>query len=567
MPRWSDEQIEKLIADYLAGEISDSQKAELEAVLLADPDRLRDFGECLLIEDELRRGLVDCREEGSPGLASVDGSRDATSPSTGTRSTGVVWAIAALILALVTLAVWKTNEPQDLADNQAEQLQEEGIEAPSSPNRLVAYLGRFDQCQWEHEQFTEGDHLSVGSRLALAAGKADVIFENGARVTIKGPCELSVDDAQACSLRLGDASVYVPESAFGFKMVTPSGIVVDLGTSFGVTVDDQGSSEVHVFEGEVAFQALDAKGRHRLDLIRLPAARACQIGIGGTSLREFEANEAKFKWRVRAPLASSEVPDLPVLDDLTLWLAADRFVDVDEANRVISWRDLLVGSNSSAEDALQIKPAHRPLLKKNGINGMPAVRFGKGGSFLLTPPLATTNEQTAFAVLSLEKIGHGFQQILNYNGPPQRVVGALGGFVKPAVFEICLRDRDHDGKYAVCGEVFTGFTRGRSEVVKKVVAVPNLLQEGDCVVVVLRYSLRDQQMTLFVDGQEKKSQKAEWPIAITSRKILGRHPILGTRKGHFSGCLGEVVVYNRALPDDEVLSISNYLMERFNIAE
>lgn len=97
--------------------------------------------------------------------------------------------------------------------------------------------------------------------------------------------------------------------------------------------------------------------------------------------------------------------------------------------------------------------------------------------------------------------------------------------------------------------------------------VPNLLKTGFSMIVVFNYGLTDQMMTLFVNGEEVMSQKAEWPIAITSSKILGRHPLLGTERGLFSGCLGEVIIYNLALPDDEVLAISNYLMEGCSIAK
>ena len=43
----------------------------------------------------------------------------------------------------------------------------------------------------------------------------------------------------------------MPRFARGYTILTPTAEVVDLGTEFGVDVDDSGASEVHVFDGDV----------------------------------------------------------------------------------------------------------------------------------------------------------------------------------------------------------------------------------------------------------------------------------------------------------------------------
>lgn len=552
---------DKLLAAYLAGELPDARRAEFEAWLQEDPQRVRDLAELMLLDDQLAKSpLTDDVQPAQPVAGKVDRNN--------WRLPAAAWALAASVLVAAGVMWYDRDALPESAPSQAiaEQAPANRSATPAA-GRVAAYLGRTTDCVWNGPPWDEGSPLTVGSQVSLAAGVAEVIFDNGARVKALGPCELFMDDAQACSLRVGNASVYVPESAFGFKVVTPSGIVVDLGTEFGVAVDQAGSSEVHVFQGEVAFQPLTARGDHFQKSIRLLADRACEYSIGGTTLREFEANEAKFHWRNRAPLADDQAPPLPVRDDLALWLAADHAVDADEANRVSRWSDLQVGGNASAEDALQLNPAHRPTLVDDAINGKPAVRF-RDGAFLLTPPLATTNEQTAFVVLALGETQPQFQALLNYNGPPQRVVGPLGGSVSPSVFEICLRDRDHDGQFAVCGELFTGWRgagRRVDDVIKNVVEELQTLKSGEPRAVAFRYSLADEQMALFLDGQQRQVARADTRIAITSRKIIGRHPILEGEAGMFGGDVAEVIIYNRALGDDDVLLVLQYLADRYEL--
>jgi hypothetical protein len=562
---------ERLIAAYFNGRLSAQQHAELERCLLEEPQRVSDFAQLLLLEQELRLGVVFPVDGPRSDVVNADMLPSSEFPRLRRRT--LTWVIAASLLVgaagFSLLQEWRHEPELRDASTVADARDDEAEDADSAElgRRVVAYLGRTNHCVWDSQPLAEGAQLHVGSQLRLASGMADVIFENGARVKVRGPCALYMDDAQACSLRYGSASVNVPDSAFGFKVVTPSGIIVDLGTEFGVDVDDRGDSEVHVFQGQVVFQPLTERGDHFKESIRLRADQACGYGVGGTTLREFVANEAKFAWRNRLPLRDDEVPPLPVQEGMALWLAADRFVDVDEQGGVYRWSDLHISTNHSAEDALQLHPAHRPRLVADALNGRPALRFADG-AFLLTPPLATTNEQTAFVVLQLGGVEPQFQSILNYNGPPQRTVSPFGGLMTPSVFEICLRDRDLDGRFAVCGELFSGVAEGGGrQVVKTVVEALDLLELQRPFAVAFRYSLSEQQMSLFVNGKQVASEEASTRVAITSRKILGRHPTLKADKGKFAGDMAEVLIYNRALAADEVAEVSSYLAERYGIAK
>lgn len=88
----------------------------------------------------------------------------------------------------------------------------------------------------------------------LSAGTVEFITANGARVVIEAPAAFRFESAQMLHVTRGRVSADVPPAAKGFTVVTPTGRAVDLGTTFGVDVPDQGAAEVHVFKGEVIAQ-------------------------------------------------------------------------------------------------------------------------------------------------------------------------------------------------------------------------------------------------------------------------------------------------------------------------
>ena len=52
-------------------------------------------------------------------------------------------------------------------------------------------------------------------------------------------------------LKSGRLTAEVPPAASGFTVNTPRLNAVDIGTRFGVNVEENGDSELHVMEGEV----------------------------------------------------------------------------------------------------------------------------------------------------------------------------------------------------------------------------------------------------------------------------------------------------------------------------
>jgi hypothetical protein len=117
----------------------------------------------------------------------------------------------------------------------------------------VAQLHRDDTAKWSAEPPAES--LRAGSRLRLESGLAEVHFGNGAELILEGPADLEIQGKSAGFLHRGRVSVRVPERAIGFALDSPGGRVVDLGTAFGVHVDEGGDTQTEVFEGKVRVRA------------------------------------------------------------------------------------------------------------------------------------------------------------------------------------------------------------------------------------------------------------------------------------------------------------------------
>jgi len=95
-----------------------------------------------------------------------------------------------------------------------------------------------------------GQNVESGG-LSVDRGVVRIDFVNGARLAVEGPAKIEVVDEMRVVLLSGIITATIPESAIGFVVDTGTARVVDLGTSFGVSVGDDGTTDVCVFEGEV----------------------------------------------------------------------------------------------------------------------------------------------------------------------------------------------------------------------------------------------------------------------------------------------------------------------------
>jgi len=141
---------------------------------------------------------------------------------------------AAMILIAATVALVNWPSPSPSASPPARLARSAGADLVSSAGPVHV-----------------GDTLPLG-RLELRAGVAQLVFANGAQTIISSPAAFEHRGGDRVVLHHGQLSAVAPAPAVGFTVETPTAVIQDLGTRFGVTVDRAtGQTDVQVLEGRV----------------------------------------------------------------------------------------------------------------------------------------------------------------------------------------------------------------------------------------------------------------------------------------------------------------------------
>ena len=159
----------------------------------------------------------------------------------------------------------------------------------------ILYIGRITgmkDCQWAkpNTQTVLGASVPLEREYALSSGLMEITYISGAKVVLEGPCTFKVDSNAGGCLVLGKltARVETKDSEFkvqdsgsdtapsSFVVKTPTAIVTDLGTEFGIKVNKNGETTAHVLEGQVEFKPLDVNRPDSIP-IRLVAGESAQM--------------------------------------------------------------------------------------------------------------------------------------------------------------------------------------------------------------------------------------------------------------------------------------------------
>ena len=112
------------------------------------------------------------------------------------------------------------------------------------------------------------DWLYDGNVVDLLDGEVELTYQSGTKMLVIGPAKFVVGELGGKLIR-GGIMAAVTEKGQGFTVEVPDGRVVDLGTEFGVAVDDFGVSEVGVFDGKVeAFPSISTTKAKKIELLK-----------------------------------------------------------------------------------------------------------------------------------------------------------------------------------------------------------------------------------------------------------------------------------------------------------
>ncbi|UUO07848.1 FecR domain-containing protein [Blastopirellula sp. J2-11] len=162
----------------------------------------------------------------------------------------------------------------------------------------------------------------VAGTYSLTQGEMLVRFDQGAVAVMRGPTKFQLKSPSAMKLLQGEVVVTCPtRQSRGFRVSIPNGDVVDLGTEFGVAVNQAGEADVYVFQGEVT---AESSGKS-ISLFAGKSARVSQSR--GAYLARVEPGRfyRQRDWEMQSLLGRSQRDPGMVKDaDLLVWLPMDR---------------------------------------------------------------------------------------------------------------------------------------------------------------------------------------------------------------------------------------------------
>lgn len=169
---------------------------------------------------------------------------------------------------------------------------------PSSPAAIAQVAFQSNALWATHRE--EGASIGVET-LRLEAGLARLDFANGASVTLQGPAVFEVISGEQARLHNGIMTAHVPKSGVGFRVETPALQVIDLGTAFGVSVSDDGLTNVSVFEGEVEVN-LQADSLRHVPAQRVVEGQAIRAARTSPTIEsvEFEIERFERAWPINS---------------------------------------------------------------------------------------------------------------------------------------------------------------------------------------------------------------------------------------------------------------------------
>ena len=321
--------VQSLIESVYDGMADDAQVRHLESLLLADPEACTYYVDFLNLNAELQ-WLARSQEEGNATVDKLaaeqtslrclpfeacDGAWQATS---GYFSSGwpVAYLVASVILGLGLLIGGLVHVSQPVEIVLPSPDKRERAEGEGGQNQLVSSIvGRITgmvDCVWEGSggrvQGAESDNqkseirnqksvVALGDRFALRSGLLEITYDTGAKVILQGPVTYQVDSVAGGYLSVGKLTARLEKKAEGgrrkaeeadhpnspfplhpstFAVTTPTAIVTDLGTEFGVEVDNSGTTAAYVFRGAVNVRPVGNEARSH-QAILLTAGEAVKV--------------------------------------------------------------------------------------------------------------------------------------------------------------------------------------------------------------------------------------------------------------------------------------------------
>ncbi len=166
-------------------------------------------------------------------------------------------------------------------------------ESAIQPRQVVAHLADQMNVKWDDAYRVPRDSGSmVQDRYRIMEGIVKIQFDHGAEVLIEGPAIYELVTARELTMSQGRCYVKVQPEGKGFTVNTLNSQIIDLGTEFGVLVDDTNKTQLHVFKGKTMLIAGLYRGKKTTcDVL---AGRAREIDGDNASVHEIQLADNSF---------------------------------------------------------------------------------------------------------------------------------------------------------------------------------------------------------------------------------------------------------------------------------
>jgi hypothetical protein len=355
----------------------------------------------------------------------------------------VIFGVGALFTSHIYV-----SPPEQIVDNSPSIAP--AVSAVVLPERqLVGRVTGLVDCHWSdaHTAVRLGRRVAASDEFVLASGLVEITYDTGAKVLLQGPVTYHVDSPRGGFLSVGKLTARVekkevsnqksnPQSPIPnpplFVVRTPTAIITDLGTEFGVEVRPNCQQDVVVFQGRVRVGLCEGRGDGNTARI-LRAGQAAKIDALPTTVVVSEMpteTRNQFIREIRTPMP---LPTTAVINgaSLVLWLKADAIKNVKDRTPVGMWPD-----SSDRHNDMYHATENLPIYisgASSGLNGMPVVRFS--GDQQLCGTLATNNSRID-PIRTLSTPCTMFSVVRNSDVDDQAIRGYFGGGNRRIAFGI-----------------------------------------------------------------------------------------------------------------------------------
>ncbi|WP_442481810.1 hypothetical protein [Aeoliella sp. SH292] len=250
------------------------------------------------------------------------------SPEVAARRERSWWNVATMVAAACLLlvgAVWVSNRGGEQLATLPDGASGEGdLASHTTPSNIppitrvsIDYVAHVvdatGDVQWATRSapFDYGLRVGVGEPIAVESGVLRLSYFSGATIIVHGPAVFTPTGPESGHLASGRITGRVnAEGGVGFRLTTPSADVLDLGTEFGVAVNDASATEVCVFDGEVEVGSSVAS-LQATSPVRLTQGMSLRMSASGIPDRTSRVDHGQFLRSMPAgpnsALASNEV--------------------------------------------------------------------------------------------------------------------------------------------------------------------------------------------------------------------------------------------------------------------